>query len=95
MPTASDLPRPTSLPPTGSTGKGQGELTVVGVVEEGVEHGCIVLRADNGSMYQLMGSTDALIRPGNRVSVRGRLNPGIVTTCMQGTPLQVVSIQPA
>jgi NADH:ubiquinone oxidoreductase subunit F (NADH-binding) len=81
--------------PPFSSGKGaSGETTVVGVVEEGVERGCMILRAGD-QVYQLVGSADPQIKPGARLSVRGRLNPGLVTTCQQGTPLQVIAVQPA
>jgi hypothetical protein len=94
----SESPVPTSpnepFPTLSGKGGVSGETTVVGVVEEGVEHGCMILRTD-GQMYQLVGSADPQIKPGARLSVRGRLNPGLVTTCQQGTPLQVVSVQPA
>ena len=80
--------------PQKSSGNAQGEITVVGVVEEGVERGCRILRAGD-QMYQLIGSSDPLITVGARLSVRGRPNPGLVTTCQQGTPFQVVQVQPA
>jgi hypothetical protein len=80
---------------TFSPGKGAPvETTVVGVVEEGVEHGCMILRAGD-QMYQLVGSADPQIKPGARLSVRGKLNSNLVTTCQQGTPFQVVAVQPA
>ena len=81
------------LPPK-SPGNAQGEITVVGVVEDGVERGCKILRAGD-QMYQLVGSADPLITAGARLSVRGRPNPNLVTTCQQGTPFQVVQVQPA
>ena len=71
-----------------------GEITVVGVVEEGVEHGCKLLRAGD-QLYQLVGSASTLIKSGARLSVRGRPNPGLLTTCQQGTPFQVAEVQPA
>lgn len=71
-----------------------GEITVVGVVEEGVEHGCKLLRTD-GELYQLVGSASPLIRSGARLRVRGRPNPSLQTTCQQGTPFQVDEVQPA
>ena len=93
--TASESPVSNLPSPSFSSGKGaSGETTVVGVVEEGVERGCLILRAGD-QMYQLVGSADPQIKPGARLSVRGRLNPNLVTTCQQGTPLQVVAVQPA
>ena len=67
---------------------------MVGVVEEGVEHGCKLLRVGD-QLYQLVGSASPLIKSGARLSVRGKPNPGLLTTCQQGTPLQVAEVQPA
>ena len=89
MPNPSDLPRPSF-----TSGKAPAEITVVGVVEEGVEHGCTILRSGE-ALYQLMGSTDPLIMIGARISVTGKTNPGLVTTCQQGTPLLVIAVRPA
>ena len=87
------MPNPSGLPrPSVTSGKSEGEITVVGVVEEGVEHGCRILRSGE-AMWQLVGSTDPLIQIGARISVTGRPNPGLVTTCQQGTPLQVISVR--
>lgn len=90
MPSTPKLPTPTFS----SSGKAQGEITVVGVVEDGVEHGCKILRTGD-QLYQLVGSADPLIQAGARLSVRGRPNPGLLTTCQQGTPLQVVEVRTA
>jgi hypothetical protein len=91
--TASESPVPSNKP-TFTSGKPQGEITVVGVIEEGVEHGCTILRSGE-ALYQLMGSTDPLIMIGARISVTGKTNPGLVTTCQQGTPLLVIAVRPA
>ena len=69
----------------------EGDLTVTGQLVEGVEPGCLLLRS---------GTTDYLLilpRDVDRgeltaaatVTVRGRLVPGLATTCQQGTPPQV------
>jgi hypothetical protein len=46
-------------------------------------------------LYQLVGSADAVIKPGARLTVRGRPNLNLVTTCQQGTPFQVVEVHAA
>ena len=89
VPSSSGLPRPSF-----SAGKAQAEITVVGVVEAGVEKGCIILRSGE-AMWQLVGSSDPLIQLGARISVTGRTNPDLVTTCQQGTPLQVSVVRTA
>ena len=71
-----DLPGPSRL-------KGR-TLTVSGIVTVGAEPGCLLLGA-----YQLLGSARPELRAGRTVTVTGHLVPDIVTTCQQGTPLQV------
>jgi hypothetical protein len=88
MPSAPFSPKPTFSP------KPQAEITVVGVVEAGVEHGCTMLRTAD-ELYQLVGSADAVIQPGARLTVRGRPNPNLITTCQQGIPLQVLEVHTA
>ncbi|WP_421671775.1 hypothetical protein [Saccharopolyspora spinosa] len=63
------------------------EVTVRGEVRNGVEHSCLVLSADDRE-YLLVHPPPEL-RPGVTAVVRGRIEPGMVTTCMQGTPLVV------
>jgi hypothetical protein len=94
--TAGELPMPRSTPPVGKPtfSSPSAEITVVGVVEVGVEQGCRLLRTAE-QLFQLVGSASALIQPGARLRVRGRANPSLLTTCQQGTPFQVIDVQPA
>ena len=69
-----------------------GEVTVTGIVEAGVEHGCVVLRAGT-TLYQLVGQDPSIVA-GAKVTVRGRPDPGLITTCQQGTPLHVIEVTP-
>ncbi|MEV0705010.1 hypothetical protein AB0I53_44825 [Saccharopolyspora sp. NPDC050389] len=64
-----------------------GEVTVRGVVRSGVEQGCLVL--STADREYLLVHPPSTLRPGVTAVVRGRLEPGMVTTCMQGTPLVV------
>jgi hypothetical protein len=83
-------PTPPSPPRTGNASPpATGEVTVRGRVEEGVEPGCTVLRADNGTVYLLVGADTTIASPGARVEVVGDPRIDMVTTCMQGTPLAV------
>jgi hypothetical protein len=85
---------PSKLPgPSFFSGQAESEMTLIGVVEAGVEEGCKILRVGQ-AQYQLVGSTDPQIRPGAKLSVRGIANPNLVTTCQQGTPFQVIEVQP-
>lgn len=69
------------------------EVTVTGRVQAGVEARCHLLPSPGRSPYLLIGGDPAVIRPGAHVVVRGRPDPGAVTTCMQGIPLRVSSAQ--
>ncbi len=74
--------------------KPMSDVTIVGVVEAGVEHVCLMLRTAD-ELYQLVSTADPLIKPGVRLRVNGRPNPNLITTCQQGTPFQVVEVHPA
>lgn len=64
-------------------------VTVTGVLTgEGVE--CPALRADDGQIYALLGDIGQLSQ-GQRLKVTGRVAE--MSFCMQGTPLEVVSIE--
>lgn len=79
---------PTGLPPTGPTRGAPpspgSELTLSGVVREGVERGCYLL--DN---YLLVGGPRDVITAGGRVTVTGRVQTDLMTTCQQGVPFRV------
>ena len=79
---------PSGMPPL------RDPIEVTGVVEAGVENGCVILRTATET-YQLMGSTDPLLQPGERVTVVGRPQQDLATTCQQGTPLQVLEVRAA
>jgi hypothetical protein len=60
---------------------------------EGVEAGCLLLRADDGKSYLLVGGDRAVITGGGRLEVVGRPEPGLMTTCQQGDPFQVEQVR--
>jgi hypothetical protein len=64
-------------------------VTISGTVQEGVEAGCLVLDG-----YLLIGGRDQGVRAGAKVTVTGRAQPNLMTTCQQGTPLQVETVRP-
>ena len=72
----------------------RGELRLTGVVEAGVEAGCLILRPDSGSVYLLLGGDSTVLVPGRRVAVRGLPQPDRVTFCMQGIPFEVREATP-
>ena len=75
---------------TGS--KTPGQMTIRGQVEEGVEAGCLLLKADGGKEYLLVGGDRAAIRAGGQLEVVGEPQPGLITTCQQGTPFAVAQV---
>ena len=70
-----------------------GEITLRGVIQDGVEPGCHLIRVDGGGLYLLLGGDVSTVGPGGRVEVVGVPKPLLATTCQQGTPLQVTSIR--
>ncbi len=61
------------------------ELT--GVVVEGVEHGSVVLRDDDGGQWQVGRGQASLV--GRRVRLRGLVRTDVMTTAQQGVPFEV------
>jgi hypothetical protein len=91
-------PSPTRLPPVPVTPPPSpaGDLTLTGSVVEGVESNCLLLESPGGAYLLLTepGVDRSLIRPGARITVRGRIDEGIMTTCQQGIPFMVAEVGP-
>jgi hypothetical protein len=86
-----DPAQPVRPAPTGgSTGKPTAPMTLTGTVQAGVEPNCVLLDG-----YLLLGGPRDQLRAGNRVTVTGRVQAGLMTTCQQGTPFMVESAQSA
>jgi len=78
-------PQPSRVPPS------SGATTLTGMVEMSeVEGGCLVLRV-GATTYELMGGDPAVLRPGNRVTVQGEVNPNVATICQVGPVFEVAS----
>jgi hypothetical protein len=88
-PSSGAAPPGATTPPAASTGPAAGELTVTGDLVDGVEPSCLILHSA-GEAYLLLGGDRSVLRSGAHVTVRGRLADGMVTTCQQGKPLQVL-----
>ncbi len=86
-PTLPTVEGTTTLDPSLSVGA----TTLKGTVAEGVEAGCVVLNADNGAVYLLLGGDPPVIVAGARVEVQAVIQTDLVTTCQQGTPATVQS----
>jgi hypothetical protein len=66
-------------------------VTLRGTLAEGVEGTCLILQADNGYGYQLIGLPKHLAKPGYRLEVRGHKAVGQQSICMQGILFKVTS----
>jgi hypothetical protein len=76
--------------PTGIPVGSPKAVTIDGVIEAGVEPGCKVLTAGN-TRYLILGGGDVPL--GVPVRVEGTLQPGVLSTCQQGTPLRVTTVK--
>jgi hypothetical protein len=76
--------------PTGIPVGSPKTVTIDGVIEAGVEPGCKVLIAGN-TKFLILGGND--VPMGVPVRVEGTLQPGVLSTCQQGTPLRVTSVK--
>jgi hypothetical protein len=89
-PSASAAPEIEDLPVPTPSGR---PLRVTGTVAAGVESGCVLLNAGT-TTYLLLGLRETL-QPGTRVTVEGTVTKDVMTTCQQGTPLQVRTVTPS
>lgn len=87
---------PSAFPPGNDpTGKyPSGVITITGTPTEGVENGCIVMQSGD-TLYLLLGAEPGALMTGRPVVVRGTPEPGLMTTCQQGTPFRVTEVRPA
>ncbi|MQA60000.1 MAG: hypothetical protein GEU86_00585 [Actinophytocola sp.] len=81
---------PASSQPTEDAPPSEGTQTLRGKVAEGVEAGCLILRAD-GKEYLLVGARD--VPPGTEVEVTGHLTQEVSSFCQQGTPFMVSDLR--
>jgi hypothetical protein len=89
---------PTTLPgnpPVTRPTEPAGEVTVTGTVREGVEPNCLLLDAEGGERYLLVGGERNELQAGARVKVTGQVRRDLLSTCQQGEPLVVSSIESA
>jgi len=96
-PATSTPPQPTVLPdelqeplPPPGGGKAAAGQSISGTVVEGVEAGCLLLSTPDGD-YLLLGGDRSVVRAGATLTVRGRADRSVMTTCQQGVPFKVVS----
>jgi len=79
------------LPTRGGGSSVTGQLTLTGTVENGVEHGCLLLADEKtGRKVNLRGGDSSIIKDGAAVTVVGVLRPGAISFCQQGPIFQVL-----
>lgn len=83
-----------SLGDSSKPGSGS-QTTISGTVESGVESGCLVLE-HNGTVYGIYGSFDSsVVYAGAEVTLHGKVEKDMMTTCQQGTPFVVEDAETA
>ena len=100
-PSASDVvDLPTTKPsgPVGEPTSGRpvaGGQTITGTVTAGVEPGCLLLADSSGSHLLIFDDpamrADAAV--GSKVKIVGKAQPNMMSTCQQGVPFIVVSVE--
>jgi hypothetical protein len=80
---------------TGSAKPDAGAVeTLTGKVTAGVEPGCLVLAGAGGPHLLIVtGDMTRTVKVGDTVTVTGRSDPGMITTCQQGTPFVVTAVK--
>jgi hypothetical protein len=66
------------------SGQRSGFTRLSGRVAAGTEPGCLLLKADDGKTYLLIGGRPAVLRAGQRVEVVGARDDTSVSTCQEG-----------
>lgn len=71
------------------------QTTISGTVESGVESGCLVLEHE-GTVYGIFGNFDSsVVYAGAEVTLHGKVDAGMMSTCQQGTPFVVEDAETA
>jgi hypothetical protein len=88
------VPAVTSAAPTeesGATKPPAGVQTLTGTITAGVEPNCLLL--DDHLLIISDSQLQAAAKPGATVTVTGRADEGMMTTCQQGTPFLVATLR--
>jgi hypothetical protein len=94
LPPAPTTTTPTPTPTTAPGSPGKSQITATGTLRDGVEPGCVLLQAEQGAVYLLVGGDRSKLTRGGRVQVTGLLSPDLLSICQEGQPLLVRSIKP-
>ncbi|MDN3240146.1 hypothetical protein [Glycomyces tritici] len=82
-------------PSLGDSSKPGSSMTISGTIEAGVESGCLVLEHE-GTVYGIFGNFDSsVVYAGATVTLQGKVDDGMMSTCQQGTPFVVEDAQPS
>lgn len=87
-------PPPASAAPTTALPTQKGEQRLSGTVEAGVEPNCLVLRDSSGSHVLVFDDPGLKTQAsaGSKVTLVGRSDPKMMTTCMQGAVFVVTGV---
>jgi hypothetical protein len=83
------------VPPTSDQPRDQVKVQATGTVQQGVEPGCLLLDTGKGQTYLLLSKDRSKLKPGAKVQVTGVRAASQFSTCQQGQPLEVQSVEPA
>ena len=80
--------------PSGKPGT-SGTTTITGMMAAGVEPGCLLLQDASGTHLLLFEdpAMRADVQAGSKVTVTGRSDPSMMSTCQQGTPFIVTAVR--
>ncbi|GAA1606997.1 hypothetical protein [Actinoplanes couchii] len=81
-------------PSTAPASPEPGSVTLTGTVSAGVEPNCLLLKDGTGDHLLIVKDETLLasIKEGAKVTVVGKSQSGVMTTCMQGQPFEVSSV---
>ncbi|MBM2621689.1 hypothetical protein JIG36_39915 [Actinoplanes sp. LDG1-06] len=84
---------PVGEPPSGRPNAGG--QTITGTVTAGVEPNCLLLTDSNGSHLLIFDdpAMKADAAAGSKVKISGHSEPGMMSTCQQGVPFIVTSVE--
>lgn len=69
------------------------KLTIKGIVEQGVEAGCIILKTKENKTYLLLNLKTG-IKYGTCIKATGYIQKSNINICMQGVPFYVINYCP-
>jgi hypothetical protein len=81
-------------PSADSSSAGGAATELTGTISDGVESGCVILKDASGAVLaNLFGVDTAKVPIGSSVLVTGQFQTDLMTTCQQGKPFEVATVQ--